>query len=559
MDSRIKEIEKQLDINRDLRDEVECAFRMICMSIEETPNLIRDQINIIVKSCNDIKEIEPLYPSILKKICGVTENYLNGCWEPFSQVINKCHIYCPTSLFAFSSFSELYRESCEKICITDFFSNRNDLSRYCNKLISKPSLSYYISGLITEQISSIFNPLCDYVYSLSNNFYGRAIRSLEGKREELNSFLSEFKETFVSYQPIRESANIKSTHKGCTESQSLETPTETADTANKVAAAGGAIIGALTSSVIGMVTGGIFHTIGCAIRNRRSKKETEGDNKGEACDVGGGIDIENKVEYEKADAAVYAPAEAVRGDDILVQVYIYLPSDLQLVSVLATQIDPDATRRNYTPLSQLLKQGDKIKIAIKSFGGVLLEEPLYTAEWNKTIVKHEFAISIPEDFNKNSLLNSITIFVNEVPVGEMKFKIRIVDSNPRTLWSEVESIKYKKSFISYSHKDVERIRFLAEGFKIQGADCFFDEECLRAGSEYPKEIDQYISSCDVFVLCWSEHAKKSAWVERESKLALQRYDNDNDNGLFKIYPISIVPRADLPPLLSGRFHFGKIE
>lgn len=234
-----------------------------------------------------------------------------------------------------------------------------------------------------------------------------------------------------------------------------------------------------------------------------------------------------------------------------------MPSEVSFVSALASQVDPDATRRNYIPLTQLLKQGDKIKIALKSYGGEVLEEPLYEAQWNRSLIKHEFVVSIPDDFHKSSLLNSVNIFVNDIPVGEMKFKIHIVDSCPRTLWSEVHSKKYKKSFISYSHDDVERIRFLAEGFKVQGVDYFFDEHSLRTGDNYPKEIDQYISNCDVFVLCWSENAMKSDWVKRESQLALQRYNNEDNS--IRIYPISIIPKADLPPSLSDKFHFGQIE
>lgn len=50
---------------------------------------------------------------------------------------------------------------------------------------------------------------------------------------------------------------------------------------------------------------------------------------------------------------------------------------------------------------------------------------------------------------------------------------------------------------------------------------------------------------------------KSDWVKRESQLALQRYHNDDNS--IRIYPISIMPKADLPPSLSDKFHFGRIE
>lgn len=173
------------------------------------------------------------------------------------------------------------------------------------------------------------------------------------------------------------------------------------------------------------------------------------------------------------------------------------------------------------------------------------------------MLKHEFVLSIPDSFSKRDFLCSVSIFINDIPVGDMKFKTTIVDDKPQTLWAEVKSHKYKRSFISYSHADADKIRFLAEGFKIQGIDYFFDEHSLRTGDNYPKEIDEYILSCDIFVLCWSKNAKTSDWVLRECKLALQRYDNKS--GDLRIYPLSITPKADLPSILQDKFHFGQID
>lgn len=260
----------------------------------------------------------------------------------------------------------------------------------------------------------------------------------------------------------------------------------------------------------------------------------------------------------KAKSAVYAPSEVNRGDSVIIQVYVYTQNDEEKVSEIAAEIDNNATRRNYIPLSSMIKRGDKIRLAFRCYSrSIELEETSSEGIWTNDLFKHEFVVYVPEDYNRSNFICSVNLFINDIPVGDMKFKINVVDYEPRKLWAEIKSNRYKKSFISYSHADAEKIRFLAEGFKIQGIDYFFDEHSLRTGDNYPKEIDDYISSCDVFVLCWSENAKASDWVRREYNMALQRYDKESDK--LKIYPISIVPKADLPSTLQKIFHFGKIE
>lgn len=513
MDTNINQLNSIL--NR--KKVVEYAYQDIRVFIREIPSVIKENIAVHIASLNNIEDAKQSFALIINQISDKTAGMLNSIWEPFAREINNCHVCCPASLFDIYSFSRLYNYSCldlkQRVAdIADLIPNQ--FSFFNNQIDQN-----YIIDSIAEQCTTIFKPICDHLHHLTNSFYDEAIHYLDGEIAHLDGeiahlspCLSMIRETLVSYQPQHDLLKKDSTQ--------LQSDRGVAPA-----------IGALVGGVLGAVGRYIFGT----------GKKTKG----------------NEISFDKVDSAVYAPAEAVKGDDILVQVYIYLPSEVSLVSMLASQVDPDATRRNYIPLTQLLKQGDKIKIAIKSYGGEVLEEPLFETQWNRSLIKHEFVVSIPDDFRKSSLLNSIIIFVNDVPIGEMKFKIRIVDSCPRTLWSEVHSKKYKKSFISYSHDDVDRIRFLAEGFKIQGVDYFFDEHSLRTGDNYPKEIDQYISNCDVFVLCWSENAMKSDWVKRESQLALQRYDND-DNSIM-IYPISIVPKADLPPSLSDKFHFGHIE
>jgi|GEM_PF-5713218 len=457
------------------------------------------------------------------------DSFYDTRWRQFVGAIKKCGV-CFSDESVINLFSTI-----DVAAIKNALSASDRMRQLCDP----ESIAESLKGILLQYNETVGKRIKD----LASEYYDRACceikKSIQANHQE--EYCAQIcRKIAESFSPI-----IENISPATTPEPNEKTPMPADKTADS-----GSIIGAIAGSVVGGVIGSISNFligsgIGAAFVDEiGSEAVSLNENK-------------TKPEPKKVDAAIYAPSEAMKGDDILVQVYLYEEKDTTLVSVLASQIDPDAKQRNYIPLSQLISRGDKVRIEIKAYGGVILEETSYEAEWRETMLKHEFVLSIPDSFARRDFLCSVSIFINDIPVGDMKFKTNIVDDTPRNLWADVKSHKYKRSFISYSHADAKKIRFLAEGFKIQGIDYFFDEHSLRTGDIYPKEIDEYILSCDVFVLCWSKNAKTSDWVMRECKLALQRFNNEC--GEIKIYPISIAPKADLPSILQDKFHFGKIE
>ena len=151
--------------------------------------------------------------------------------------------------------------------------------------------------------------------------------------------------------------------------------------------------------------------------------------------------------------------------------------------------------------------------------------------------------------------------VGGVPVGEMNFITEIVADKPRDLNTEIKVHKYRKVFISYAHKDEQNVKFLAKGLDMMGIDHFFDRKYLKAGDVFPQVIQDYINSADLFVLCWSENASQSEYVKKEYTQALERaypQVKPQKDAKLSIYPMSIEPRAELPEVMKGNYHFGEI-
>ena len=164
-------------------------------------------------------------------------------------------------------------------------------------------------------------------------------------------------------------------------------------------------------------------------------------------------------------------------------------------------------------------------------------------------------------FYKMDELSCVALLsVNGVPVGEMRFITQIVEK-PRLLNPEILAHKYNRVFISYSHQDESKVKFLHEGLELGSVPHFFDRKYLKAGDVFPQVIRDYINSADLFILCWSENASKSEYVQKERLQALERafpQVRPEQAAKLRIYPMSIEPRAELPSDMKENYHFGEI-
>ena len=294
------------------------------------------------------------------------------------------------------------------------------------------------------------------------------------------------------------------------------------------------------------------------ILNRIQYSANEKDNKREDVFLGG------KMPYQKhgrISASAFAPSEIVRGDDIMIQVYIYEEKEHNNVVISAGNADEGATERDCIPLNLNLKCGDKVKILLNILHCSELAQ-LKSIVWQGRTAKSYFNVTLPTNFDKKKCFVEIIISVNDLPLGELSFTTKVVDEYTfEKVVTDVFPKQYKKVFISYSHKDESKVKFLHEGLELGGVPHFFDRKYLKAGDVFPQVIQEYINSADLFILCWSENASKSEYVQKERLQALGRAFPQvqiEKTSRLRIYPMSIEPRAELPSDMKDNYHFGEI-
>ena len=265
-------------------------------------------------------------------------------------------------------------------------------------------------------------------------------------------------------------------------------------------------------------------------------------------------------EMDEVYSSIFAPSEVKRKSHMLVQIYLHLYEETEKVKSLAQESDKDAERRDYIPLLCKLKKGDKVDVLLNIYGEALLMSDKKSVVWQGSFTKCSFDYFVPKDIDVEELSCLAMLTVNGVPVGEMRFITKIVES-PRQLNTEMIAHKYNKVFISYAHKDEAKVKSFHEGLKLAGIEHFFDRNYLKAGDIFPQVIQDYINTADLFVLFWSENASKSEYVQKERNQALERafpQVKPQQAAKLSIYPMSIEPRAELPSDMKENYHFGEI-
>ena len=103
-------------------------------------------------------------------------------------------------------------------------------------------------------------------------------------------------------------------------------------------------------------------------------------------------------------------------------------------------------------------------------------------------------------------------------------------------------IEFYSCFISYSHADREFARLLYDTLQGRGVRCWLDEHQLLAGDNLYDVVDRGIRLWDKVLLCCSEAALTSWWVDKELGTALekeQRLQRERGSKVQVVIPLDL--------------------
>ena len=231
---------------------------------------------------------------------------------------------------------------------------------------------------------------------------------------------------------------------------------------------------------------------------------------------------------DSVQCTVFAPPSAAPGDSILVQVFVHLPEEADDARAIATELDTEASRRAFRSLEAPVPAGSRLEFELR-LGELEIDDPFASLVWRRRTEAVQFGVAVPSRTPTGTVIGTVSVSVDSVPVGHVKFKLAIerhavpVPSEPQG----EDASRYRFAFISYSSRDRDEVLRRVQLLSIVGIRYFQDVLSLEPGDRWLKRIELGIDQCDLFLLFWSSDAKQSDWVRQEVRHALARKGGDD--------------------------------
>jgi len=261
------------------------------------------------------------------------------------------------------------------------------------------------------------------------------------------------------------------------------------------------------------------------------------------------------------DCAVFAPAKVNPGEGILIQVFGYPFGKDEEARQQALEFDDQTARRGFTTLEVAPQKGQHIQFHLE-LHKINVEMPVRNLVWLGRPGSVQYEVTIPGDYSPGSILGSVIISIDGLPVGRIGFKLTVVGDKPSAKPDAQAPIakgiqKFHKAFVSYSSDDraavLARIQLLRP--PIHQIEVFQDLLSLTPGERWEQQLYKRIDECDLFLLFWSTKASQSEWVQREWQYALRRQGPSNEQPPI-IFPVIIEgPPPPKPPPELSHLHF----
>jgi hypothetical protein len=275
--------------------------------------------------------------------------------------------------------------------------------------------------------------------------------------------------------------------------------------------------------------------------------------------------------HDSVDCSVFAPATPKRGRQMLIQALLHRAEQLAVAIKIARETDDTANRKGFAKLSTNIERGALVQLFLE-IPKLGIETPFQEITWEGEPVRVAYSVHVPTTVSLGPCQGTLHVMVRGLAVGEVIFELNIGEAElegsstvglgimtPETTLEDrrvdpvaIEAVQFKRAFISYSRKDVPQVLLYAEALDDCGINLLFDLTALEPGVEWESQLVGLIEKSDVFYLMWSKNAALSEWVDKETRVAIDRYDNKN---VPRIRPVVIEHPVPEPPSHLKRFHF----
>jgi TIR domain len=252
-------------------------------------------------------------------------------------------------------------------------------------------------------------------------------------------------------------------------------------------------------------------------------------------------------QMDPVDCSIFAPPAAPPGKYVRVQTFLHRDEQFRAAQIRAMELDPKAMLQDRKSLKCEIARGAKVDIEVRADDGrVAIRATQHSVIWNGEPTSVDFFLKPPTDAAGEQFFFDVIVFVDGQPVGELGFMLECRDLAEAVAPEAVEfrstgAAAYKKIFFSYSSKDRRDVSLVAQSYHAIDQDFFMDILSLSAGERWERQLYRKIDECDVFMLFWSENARQSEWVEKETEYALKKEAETKKQPRFLPFPLEGPP------------------
>jgi tetratricopeptide (TPR) repeat protein len=260
---------------------------------------------------------------------------------------------------------------------------------------------------------------------------------------------------------------------------------------------------------------------------------------------------------EEVEITLFAANGCRPGQTFLFQVLVHSPEDKSTAHTMATAADQTIVRHAARTLAVRLRRGEQVDLASEALG-CEVDDPRQAVTWLGQPEAVQFFVSIPAK-QETSIPVRISAARAGIPIGTLNFMIQVESQGQEAQPIETRDDKierFSRAFLSYASSDRVSVLRYAQSLHLVGIEVFHDVLQLEPGERWEKNLYFEIDNCDLFLLFWSDAARRSEWVVKEAEYALHcRERNHGERPQIKPIILEGPPIPKIPPSLrSINFH-----
>jgi hypothetical protein len=234
---------------------------------------------------------------------------------------------------------------------------------------------------------------------------------------------------------------------------------------------------------------------------------------------------------DRVECSVFAPPMVSPGSAFLIQVFAHISGRTRQAMLRAREFDADSVRRAIKTLESSVSRGTKLAFCL-TMPGLDVDDPVQSMMWSGMTESVQFSVSVPERCRLGGV-GTVTISQDWIPIGHIKFTLTVapslpaVEARPPANSAVGEAAKrYEIAFVSYASADRTKVLERVQILPMFGVRTFQDVLDLGPGERWEQSLYRHIDESDIVLLFWSKAAKRSKWVRKELRYALDRKHGD---------------------------------